>query len=179
MDYYEEAAMRNVQLLIHVGATALLAFSSACIIAAQEPPLDAPAPPVAEPPTHRSDGRGQADVPVEAYAVVPGTKFLVRLEDELDTKEAREKRRFKVTTLEPLEAGSGIYLPAGTQIRGDVSRLESAGVAGRAKDWVTIYENHTKFATLPIVAEGVGGILGHSVATRAVPYAGVIAGSAI
>src|SRR5258706_15279044 len=176
MDYYEEAAMRNVQLLIHVGATALLAFSSACIIAAQEPPLDAPAPPVAEPPTHRSDGRGQADVPVEAYAVVPGTKFLVRLEDELDTKEAREKRRFKVTTLEPLEAGNGIYLPAGAQIRGHVSRVESAGVAGRAKIWLTFDEIRTKFATLPIVAEVVSVPGDHSVKTGTAQQEGLIQG---
>ncbi len=165
--------MRNVQLLIHVGATALLAFSSACIIAAQEPPLDAPAPPVAEPPTHRADGRRQADLPVEAYAVVPGTKFLVRLEDELDTKETREKRRFKVTTLEPLEAGSGIYLPAGAQIRGHVSRVESAG-----KIWLTFDEIHTKFATLPIVAEVVSVPGDHSVKTGTAQQEGLIEGRA-
>src|SRR5467141_4804327 len=156
--------MRNVQLLVNAGATAVLGFSLAFGVVAQEPPpQDAPAPPVVEPPTHPADGWRHADLPVEAYAVVPGTKFLVRLEDELDTKETREKRHFKVTTLEPLEAGSGIYLPPGAQIRGHVSRVEPAGVAGRAKIWLTFDEIHTKFGSLPIVAEVVSVPGDHSV----------------
>jgi hypothetical protein len=174
--YYEEAAMRNVQLLINAGAMALFGFGLACSVAAQEPPQDAPAPQVAEPPTHPADGRRHADLPVEAYAVVPGTKFLVRLEDELDTKETREKRRFKVTTLEPLEAGSGVYLPPGAQIRGHVSRVESAGIAGRAKIWLTFDEIHTKFATLPIVAEVVSVPGDHSVKTGTAQQEGLIEG---
>jgi hypothetical protein len=174
--YYEEAAMRNVQLLIHAGAMALFGFGLACGVAAQEPPQDAPPAPVAEPPTHPADGRRHADLPAEAYAVVPGTKFLVRLEDELDTKETREKRRFKVTTLEPLEAGSGVYLPPGAQIRGHVSRVESAGIAGRAKIWLTFDEIHTKFATLPIVAEVVSVPGDHSVKTGTAQQEGLIEG---
>jgi len=173
MGYYEEAVMRNIQ---PAGATALLGFSLAFGVAAQEPPQDAPAPPVAEPPTHPADGRRHADLPVEAYAVVPGTKFLVRLEDELDTKETREKRHFKVTTLEPLEAGSGIYLPRGAQIRGHVSRVEPAGVAGRAKIWLTFDEIRTKFATLPIVAEVVSVPGDHSVKTGSAQQEGLIEG---
>ena len=87
--------------------------------------------------SHAADGRRHGDLPAEAYAVVPGTKFLVRLDDELDTKATREKKRFKVTTLEPMEAGSGIYLPAGAEIHGHVSRIEPAGITGRAKIWLT------------------------------------------
>jgi hypothetical protein len=132
--------------------------------------------PIAGQPAHPADGRRHADLPIEAYAVVPGTKFLVRLDDELDTKETREKRRFKVTTLEPLEAGSGIYLPAGAQIRGHVSRVEPAGVAGRAKIWLTFDEIRTKFATLPIVAE-VASVPGdHSVKTGNAHQEGLIEG---
>src|SRR5260370_19615323 len=112
-----------------------------------------------------ADGRRHADLPVEAYEVVPGTKFLVQLENDLDTKETREKKRFKVKTLEPLEAGSGIYLPPGAEIRGHVSRVESAGIAGRAKIWLTFDEIRTKFATLPIVAEVVSVPWDHSVKT--------------
>src|SRR5467141_3858228 len=156
--------MRNVQLLVNAGATAVLGFSLAFGVVAQEPPpQDAPAPPVVEPPTHPADGRRNADLPPEAYAVVPGTRFLVRLEDELDTKETREKSKFKVKTLEPLEAGSGIYLPSGAEIRGHISRVEPAGVAGRAKLWLTFDEIRTKFGKLPIVAEVVGVPGDHSV----------------
>jgi len=158
----------------------LLAFGLAGTAAAQEPPQepssqDSPAPP---PPAsaHRADGRRQADMPVEAYAVVPGTRFLVRLEGELDTKETREKQRFKVTTLEPLEAGSGIYLPAGATVHGHVSRVESAGVAGRAKIWLTFDEIHTKFGTLPIVAEVVSVPGDHSVKTGTAQQEGLIQG---
>jgi len=137
-------------------------------------PDSPPVGPIAEQPAHPADGRRHADLPVEAYAVVPGTKFLVRLDDELDTKETREKSRFKVTTLEPLEAGSGIYLPAGAQIRGHVSRIEPAGVAGRAKLWLTFDEIRTKFATLPIVAEVVSVPGDHSVKTGTTHQEGLI-----
>src|SRR5579859_4141452 len=73
-----------------------------------------PAPP-AHPLTKPANGRRSAALPVETYAVVPGTRFLVKLEDELNTETSRRNNRFKVRTLEPLEAGSGIYLPAGAE----------------------------------------------------------------
>jgi hypothetical protein len=168
--------MRNVQLLIYAGATAVLRLSLAIGAAGQEAPQDAPITPVPEQPAHPADGRRNADLPVEAYAVVPGTKFLVRLEDELDTKETREKKRFKVKTLEPLEAGCGIYLPRGAEIRGHVSRVESAGIAGRAKIWLTFDEIRTKFATLPIVAEVVSVPGDHSVKTGTAQQEGLIEG---
>jgi len=100
----------------------------------------------------KADGERHG-LPIETYAVAPGTKFLVRLEEELGTKGTKENEKFKVKTLEPLEAGSGIYLPPGAEIHGHVSHVEPAGVAGRAKMWLTFDEIHTKFGTLPIVAE--------------------------
>src|SRR5580698_8889631 len=100
-------------------------------------------------PAHRltkpANGRRSAALPVEAYAVVPGTRFLVKLEDELNTETSRRNNRFKVRTLEPLEAGSGIYLPAGAEIIGHISRVESAGIAGRAKIWLTFDDIRTGF----------------------------------
>src|SRR5713101_5547053 len=134
---------KSIRLVGAACAVLLLGFGLARTAAAQEPSQDSPA---AAPPTwpaHPADGRRQADLPVEAYAVVPGTRFLVRLEEELDTKETREKKRFKVTTMEPLEAGSGIYLPRGAVVRGHVSLVGSAGIAGRAKIWLTFDEIHT------------------------------------
>ena len=66
-------------------------------------------------------------------------------------------------------------MPAGAEIVGHISRVEPAGVAGRAKLWLTFDEIHTKFGDLPIVAE-VAGVPGdHSV--KPVPnQEGVIAG---
>lgn len=106
-----------------------------------------------EPMKHRADGQRRPDLPVEAYAVTPGTKFLVRLEEDLNTIGTPERQRFNVQTLEPLEAGSGIYLPSGAEITGHVSRVVPAGVAGRAKLYLTFDEIHTRFGALPIVAE--------------------------
>jgi hypothetical protein len=102
-------------------------------------------------------------LPVETYAVAPGTKFLVRLEEELGTKSTQQNAKFQVKTLEPLEASSGIYLPAGAEIRGHISHVEPAGVAGRAKLWLTFDEIRTKFGDLPIVAEVVSVPGDHSV----------------
>jgi hypothetical protein len=111
---------------------------------------------------HRADGERHG-LPVETFAVTPGTKFLVRLEDDLSTKGTQENSPFRVRTLEPLEAGSGFYLASGAEIKGHVSRVEPAGVAGRAKVWLTFDELHTPFGDLPIVAEVVSVPGDHSV----------------
>ena len=127
-----------------------------------------------EQPRQKADG-GRHGLPLENYAVTPGTKFLVKLEDGLGTKGTQENAKFKVKTLEPLEAGSGIYLPSGAEIEGHISRVEPAGVAGRAKLWLTFDEIHTRFGDLPIVAEVVSVPGDHSV--RPVPnQEGLIAG---
>jgi hypothetical protein len=149
-----------------VGTSAFFAVLGTAIAdGAQEP---APPPPqeasaqAPEQPRQKADGERHG-LPLETYAVVPGTKFLVRLEDELSTKGTSENAKFKVKTLEPLEAGNGIYLPPGAEIRGHISHVEPAGVAGRAKLWLTFDEIHTKFGSLPIVAEVVSVPGDHSV----------------
>ena len=78
------------------------------ISAAQEPGTDASPEPrqgtnrVYEP--HAADGQRHG-LPVETYAVVPGTRFMVSLEKDLNSKNARRNEEFRVRTLEPLEAG--------------------------------------------------------------------------
>jgi len=121
---------------------------------AQDPPKEATeTPPTTIPyPARAADGQRHG-FPLEALAVAPGTKFLVRLEDDMSTKDLRCNQSFRVRTLEPLEAGRGFYLPAGAQILGHVSRIESAGTTGRAKLWLTFDDVLTRFGKLPIVAE--------------------------
>jgi hypothetical protein len=102
-------------------------------------------------------------LPLETYAVVPGTRFLVSLEQDLSTKEVRQNQVFQVRTLEPLEAGDGIFLPSGASIRGHIGRVESAGVTGRARIWLTFDELHAGFGALPIVAEVVSVPGDHSI----------------
>jgi hypothetical protein len=111
---------------------------------------------------HVADGQRHG-LPLETYAVVPGTRFLVKLEQDLNTKEARQNQSFRVRTLETLEAGSGMYLPSGIEIRGHISRVEPAGTTGRAKIWLTFDELHTSFGALPIVAEVVSVPGDHSI----------------
>lgn len=162
-----------------LGATciALPFFFASASLAQQEPSSDQSAPQVtsrdvipdnasAQPHTQRADGQKRSDLPLEAYAVAPGTKFLVQLEDELNTGTTPEKKRFKVRTLEPLEAGNGIYLPARAVISGHVSRVEPAGVAGRARLYLVFDEIQTRFGKLPIIAD-VSDVPGdHSVKLR-------------
>ena len=155
----------------------VVALSGAISLRAQAPadrPSNEPAAQGNDQSRHRADGERHG-LPLETFAVTPGTKFLVRLEDELSTKGTQENSTFRVKTLEPLEAGSGFYLPSGAEIEGHVSRVEPAGVAGRAKLWLTFDEMHTKFGDLPIVAE-VASVPGdHSVKPSPNPE-GVIAG---
>jgi hypothetical protein len=117
----------------------------------------------AAPAPHPADGRPQPGLPLETYAVAPGTVVLVALEDSLDTGETKQGRRFRARTLEPLPAGEGIYLPAGAELRGHVSRVDPAGVAGRAKIWLVFDEIRTRFGPLPIVADVIGVPGDHSV----------------
>ncbi len=102
-------------------------------------------------------------LPIETYAVVPGTRFLVSLEQDLNTKDIHQNQAFRVRTVEPLEAGSGIYLPSGATIRGHISRVEPAGVTGKARLWLTFDELHAKFGALPIVAEVISVPGDHSI----------------
>jgi hypothetical protein len=162
-----EETMGQMKLNIEFATIAILALTlvSAGVGMAQETPQE----PTREAPTQPPDQQRQkADgerhgLPIETLAVAPGTKFLVRLEDELGTKGTQENARFRVKTLEPLEAGGGIYLPSGAEIHGHISHVEPAGVAGRAKLWLTFDEIHTKFGSLPIVAEVVNVPGDHSV----------------
>jgi hypothetical protein len=94
---------------------------------------------------------GQATT--SATANVPnGTRFLVKLDDKLSTRKDRVGKKFDLKTLEPLVADNGIVLPPGTKIRGHVSRVEPAGLTGRARLWLSFDEINTKQGKLPIVA---------------------------
>jgi hypothetical protein len=127
------------------------------------------------PEPQQADGRRHG-LPPQTFAVAPGTKFLVVLEQDLTSKGTEENTKFVVRTVEPLEAGRGIYLPPGAEIHGHVSRIESAGQTGRAKIWLTFDDIYTKFGKLPIVAEVVSVPGDHSVRPAGVNQEGLIEG---
>ncbi|HEX2714983.1 MAG TPA: hypothetical protein VHM88_22580 [Candidatus Acidoferrales bacterium] len=90
-----------------------------------------------------------------ASTVPDGTRFLVRLEDELSTRKSKVNKKFKAHTLEPLQAADGTILPSGAEVRGHISRIESAGLTGRARLWLTFDEIKTAAGKMPLVAEVV------------------------
>jgi hypothetical protein len=118
--------------------------------------------PAKAPEGHVADGERHG-LPLEVYGVAPGTRFLVKLEEEMTTRAARQNQEFRVRTLEPLEAGHSIYLPAGALITGHISRVEPAGLTGRAKLWLTFDDIHTRFGSLPIIADVVAVPGDHSI----------------
>jgi hypothetical protein len=164
----------NAKISAYATAFLTLVLATAITVAAKPPqaPQDS-SNSAAEP--QPADGRRHGR-PAETYAVAPGTKFLVVLEQDLTTKDTQENAKFVVRTVETLEAGSGIYLPAGAEVRGHVSRVESAGVTGRGKIWLTFDDIYTKFGKLPIVAEVVNVPGDHSVKSRGPNSEGLIEG---
>lgn len=163
----EENSMKRSKIGLGPARSAILAgiLGSGIACAAPGPARETTAQ-ASEQQRQKADGERHG-LPLETYAVAPGTKFLVRLEEELGTKGTQENAKFRVRTLEPLEAGSGIYLPAGAEIRGHISHVQPAGVAGRAKLWLTFDEIQTRFGALPIVAEVVDVPGDHSVKSGA------------
>ncbi len=116
--------------------------------------------------TRPADGSRHGGLPAEAYAVVPGTRCWCGSRKIWVPVTARRAGDSAARTLEPLLAGSGIYLPSGAQILGHVSRVQPAAVvAGRAKIWLVFDEIRTRFGPLPIVASVVGVPGDHSVRT--------------
>jgi hypothetical protein len=98
----------------------------------------------------------QDSTPAPSMAVdtVPnGTHFLVRLNDELNTGKHKVNQKFEAQTLEPLETSNGTILPPGAKMRGHISRMEPAGLTGRARMWLTFDDIATHHGRLPIVAE--------------------------
>jgi len=88
----------------------------------------------------------------ESALVSEGTRFLVRLEDKLNTGTDRQGKKFKVKTAEPLTAADGTILPPGAEIRGHVSRIEPAAATGRARLWLTFDEIKVPAGKIPVVA---------------------------
>lgn len=85
--------------------------------------------------------------------VPAGTRFLVGLIDELNTKTAKPHQQFTVKTLESLDTPDGHAIAAGTVIRGHVSRVEPGSSTGRARIWLSFDEIETRGGWKPLVAD--------------------------
>lgn len=84
--------------------------------------------------------------------VSSGTRFLVRLQGTLGTKDAKAGDHFTARTLEPLISADGTALRAGAEIRGHIDKIESAHKTGRARLWLTFDDIRTPDGWIPLVA---------------------------
>jgi len=90
-----------------------------------------------------------------AEVVPDGTRFLVRLDAELDSQKDKVNRKFRAVTLDPLETSGGYLLASGSQLRGHISRIERGGLDSRPGLWLTFDDIRTRHGRVPIIAEVV------------------------
>jgi hypothetical protein len=85
--------------------------------------------------------------------VAAGARFLIRIQDRLSTKEDKAGRGFTARTLEALTTGDGTVLRAGSEVRGHIDKVVSAGKTGRARMWLTFDDIRTAAGWKPLVAD--------------------------
>jgi len=95
----------------------------------------------------------QPDSPFTSGQIAPGTRFLVRLQDRLCTKDNKTGQSFTARTLEPLAAADGTILRPGAEVRGHIDKISSAAKAGRARLWLTFDDIRTPTGWKPLVAD--------------------------
>jgi hypothetical protein len=97
----------------------------------------------------QSSNSGGAPGPNE---VAPGTRFLIRLNDELASQSSKSGRPFTARTIEPLATADGTTLPAGAEVRGHIDKVQAAGKTGRARMWLTFDDIKTPDGWMPLIA---------------------------
>lgn len=95
--------------------------------------------------------------------VASGTRVLIRLQDDLSTKDDKAGKEFKARTLQPITTASGAVLPAGAEVFGHIDKVTAAGKVGRAKIWLTFDDIETRGGRMPLVAELIDAPGLHSV----------------
>jgi hypothetical protein len=92
--------------------------------------------------TQTGTGYGQNYIP-------DGTRFIVRLDDKLDTSKIEPGKHFKAKLAEDLTAPNGDTIPRGKKVKGHVSRVDH-GIHG---DMMLAFDEiETKHGWMPLVA---------------------------
>jgi hypothetical protein len=86
-------------------------------------------------------------------AVPEGTRFLIRLNDKLDTRNLQAGKHFKAKLAEDLVAGNGTVIPRGKTIKGHVSSVEQ-GLHARVL--LSFDEIDTGHGSMPLIATVTG-----------------------
>ena len=84
--------------------------------------------------------------------VAPGTRFLIRLNDELGSKQSKVGAPFTARTIGPIAAADGTRLRAGAEVRGHIDKVQAAGKTGRARMWLTFDDIKTPDGWMPLIA---------------------------
>jgi hypothetical protein len=119
------------QIRARVLGCALAAFCAASLFA-QDPAIAPQAPP---------------------NAIPEGTRFLIRLNDRLDTRSLQAGKHFKAKLAEDLVAGNGAVIPRGKTVRGHVSSVEQ-GIHTRML--LSFDEIDTGHGSMPLIATVTG-----------------------
>ena len=93
-------------------------------------------------------------------AIPQGTRFLIRLNDKLDTRELQPGKRFKAKLAEDLVAGNGAIIPRGKTVEGHVSSVQQ-GLHTRLL--LSFDEIDTGHGSMPLIATITGVPGDHSV----------------
>jgi hypothetical protein len=80
--------------------------------------------------------------------IAAGTRFLVRLEDTLDTKKLESGKRFKMKLTEDLTTSSGLVIPRGKKIKAHISAVDK-GARGRML--ISLDEIETRKGWVPLI----------------------------
>src|ERR1700747_751499 len=86
-------------------------------------------------------------------AIPEGTRFLIRLNDRLDTRKLEAGKHFKAKLSEDLVAGNGAMIPRGKTIKGHVSSIEQ-GL--HARMMLSFDEIDTGHGSMPLIATITG-----------------------
>jgi hypothetical protein len=95
---------------------------------------------------------GGSTSPAAPNGVASSTRFLIRLQETLSTKDSKAGEQFTARTLEPLASADGTTLTPGADIRGHVDKIEAAHKTGRARMWLTFDDIKTPDGWVPLVA---------------------------
>jgi hypothetical protein len=88
-----------------------------------------------------------------ANSIPAGTKFIVRLNDKLDTGKIKEGKHFQAKLAEDLAVPGGVAIPRGKKIKGHVSSVEG-GFHARLP--LSFDEIETQHGWMPLVATVTG-----------------------
>jgi hypothetical protein len=103
-------------------------------------------------PTWAQNQSSESGGPAAPNEVAPGTRFLIRLDGQLGSKDSKAGSRFTARTIEPIASADGTTLPAGAEVRGHVDKVQAAGKTGRARMWLTFDDIKTPEGWMPLIA---------------------------